>query len=334
MQQKMKISIIDTTLRDGLQHEERYLPIDCRLQIVNGLIDAGITKIEVGTFAHPGYMPQFKHIEELIEKLPRRNGVEYTFLALNQKAVERAVEMKAKGAPIDRVLTGQLATSAAYARKNMNRSQEELFKEARDSVKRLHEGGIERVCGNVGTIFGCPIAGPMPLERAYEFSEILFDMGFDEIEHADTSGDATPDRVSEYFEEIMRRWPDPSMHTLHIHDVNGMGLACYYAATERGMTQLECTLGGIGGQPANRVDGVDVHGTGKYYYTRGRTGLVSTEDFAAMLGRMGYDTGIDIAGLICLGGYMEQLLGRKLDSFAVAAAGTGTGNEGSYGDAV
>ena len=57
MQQKMKISIIDTTLRDGLQHEERYLPIDCRLQIVNGLIDAGITKIEVGTFAHPGYMP-------------------------------------------------------------------------------------------------------------------------------------------------------------------------------------------------------------------------------------------------------------------------------------
>ena len=97
--------------------------IDCRLQIVNGLIDAGLTKIEVGTFAHPGYMPQFKHIEELIEKLPRRNGVEYTFLALNQKAVERAVEMKAKGAPIDRVLTGQLATSAAYARKNMNRSQ-------------------------------------------------------------------------------------------------------------------------------------------------------------------------------------------------------------------
>lgn len=326
-----KVCIIDTTLRDGLQHEERYLPLEQRLELVERLIAAGVTRLEVGSFAHPGYLPQFKEIDQFAMMLPRRKDVEYTFLALNRRAVERAVELKAKGAPIDRVLTGQLATSAAYAKKNMNSTHEELFAEAERSVKLLHEGGIQRVCGNVSTIFGCPIMGRVPLEQAYIFAQRLFDMGFDEVEHADTSGDATPDRVTEYFGEIMRRWPDPAMHTLHIHDVNGMGMACYYAAMETGMTQFECTLGGIGGQPANRMDGAAIHGTGDYYYTQGRTGLVCTEDFAAMTKRMECAGRVDVDALIETGARLEEMLGRKLGSFAVAA---GAGRESAYDSAV
>lgn len=112
-------------------------------------------------------------------------------------------------------------------------------------------------------------------------------------------------------------WPDPSMHTLHIHDINGMGMTSYYAALKQGICQFECTLGGIGGQPANQMDGVPVKGTGAYYFEHGRTGLVSTEDFAAMLTRMGIDTGLDQKKLITAGRRAEQLLGRTLDSFVV-----------------
>lgn len=315
------VSLIDTTLRDGLQHEEHYVPLDKRLEIVNLLIDAGVTKLEVGSFSHPGYLPQFREIEEFAMMLPRRGGVEYTFLALNRRAVERAAAAKAKGAPVDRVLTCQLATSAAYALKNMNRTQEQLFAEAKENLDILRNGGIGRVCGNVGTVFGCPIAGDIPLEHAYEVVERMFDMGFDEVEHADTCGSATPERVSEYFEHIMRRWPDPSRHTFHIHDVNGRGMACYYAAYKQGVTQFECALGGIGGQPANRMDGVDIHGTGDYYYTGGRTGLVSLEDFAAMMYCMDGLNGVNVDTIIRAGFRAEALLGRKLDSFVVAAAG-------------
>lgn len=321
-----KVLIADTTLRDGLQHEEHYMPLELRLELLNGLIASGVKKIEVGSFAHPVYLPQFRDINAFAMMLPRVEGVEYTFLALNRKAVERAVAMKAAGAPVDRVLTGQLATSESYARKNMNRTHEELFEEAGQMVRMLHNGGIERVCANVGTIFGCPIEGEMPLSLAYEFDDRLFDMGFDEIEHSDPDGAATPDRMAEYCAEVMRRWPDPSRHVLHVHDINGMGMACYCAAMEQGIRQFECTLGGIGGQPANCMDGTIVKGTGDYYFTQGRTGLVSTEDFASMLGRMGYDTGIDSAALTRLGGRLEIMLGRKLDSFAVAAAGTGYEN--------
>lgn len=316
---QLRISVIDTTLRDGLQHEEHYMSLTQRLELLELLMDAGVRKIEVGSFAHPGYLPQFREIDDFAMMLPRREGVEYTFLALNRRAVERVLKLKEQGAPIHRVLTGQLATSVSYACKNMNRTHEELFQEAAELVGMLHDGGIPRVAANVGTIFGCPIEGKVPLEKAYEFADRLFDMGFDEIEHADTDGAAAPDEMARYCHEIMKRWPDSSMHTLHIHDINGMGMASYYAALEQGIHQFECTLGGIGGQPANRMDGVPVKGTGEYYFTCGRTGLVSTEDFAGMLTRMGFDTGLDQEKLVVAGQRAEELLGRPLDSFVVAA---------------
>lgn len=314
------VALIDTTLRDGLQHEEHYMPIETRLELLNLLIAAGVRKIEVGSFAHPGYLPQFREIEDFALRLPQVEGVEYTFLALNRRAVERALALKERGAPIHRVLTGQIATSASYARKNMNRTHEELFQEAEELVELLHRGGVARVAANVGTIFGCPIEGKMPLEKAYEFSGRLFDMGFDEIEHSDPDGAATPDEMERYCGEIMRRWPDPAKHVLHIHDIHGMGLAAYYAALRQGIRQFECTLGGVGGQPANRMDGVPVKGTGAYYFEHGRTGLVSTEDLVGMLARMdGFYTGIDGEEIAAAGRRTEQLLGRKLDSFVVAA---------------
>lgn len=315
--EKPHVYLIDTTLRDGLQHEEHYMPLAERLELLELLLDAGVKKIEVGSLAHPDYLPQFREIDAFAQMLPQREGVEYTFVALNLRAAERAVALKAAGAPVHRVLTGQLATSAAYAKKNLNRTHEEIFQETEQIIGLLRDGGIERIAGNVGTIWGCPIAGPMPLERAYEFSQRLFDMGVDEIEHADTDGMATPESTARYFGEILRRWPDPSMHVLHIHDINGMGMACYYAALEAGVRQFECTLGGIGGQPANRMDGISVHGTGAYYYTQGRTGLVALEDFGFMLNQMEYDTGLDSFRLKKAGIRTEQLLGRRLDSFVV-----------------
>lgn len=123
-----KVDVWDVTLRDGLQHEEVFIPTEAKLWIANRLIEAGFKKIEVGTFSHIKYVPQFKDILELLKGLPNRNDLEYTVLALNSKACERVAEALEAGVKIDRVLCGQLATSEAYARKNMNRTHEELLR--------------------------------------------------------------------------------------------------------------------------------------------------------------------------------------------------------------
>lgn len=320
MERKKHIDILDVTLRDGLQHEELFVPTETKLYIANKLIDAGFRNIEVGTFSHVKYVPQFKDIEDVLAGLPKREDVQYTVLALNTKACERVADALEKGAQIDRVLCGQLATSEAYARKNMNRTHEELFAEAEKNVKFLHGLGIKRVFANVGTIFGCPIQGHVPLEKAYEFCDRIFDIGFDEIEHSDTEGVASPDIVYEYFTKVFAKYPDAGMHSFHVHDVRGMGMAAYYAAIEAGVAAFDVTLGGIGGQVANIVDKVPCKGTGDYYYSDCRTGLVETCDFAGMLEKMGIETGIDIEKTIKICLMLEKILGRKLDSYLAALA--------------
>jgi len=310
-----KIEIIDVTLRDGFQHEERYIPLETKLSLAHRLMDAGVKRLEVGSISHPAYVPQFRDVDELLLRLPKRPDVEYTVLALTPKAIERVGGLLERGAQIDRVLTGQIATSEAYAMKNMRRTHEQLFAEAEQNVKALHELGIRRVAGNIGTVFGCPIQGKVPLERAYEFVDRMFDIGFDEIEHSDPDGIATPRDVLEYFSVVMERYPDPARHSFHIHDIRGMGMAGYCAAMQAGVRVFDCALGGIGGQVANMLDGVPVKGAGAYYFDTRRTGLVSTEDFAAMVGGMDVATGLDMEKLYAVGRELETVLGRQLHAF-------------------
>lgn len=183
-----QIDVIDITMRDGLQNEEHYVPLEAKLYLADRLIKAGFKRLEVGSISHVAYVPQFKDVDELLLKLPKDVDVEYTVLALTPKAIERVGGLLDRGAKIDRVLTGQIATSEAYAMKNMRRTHQQLFDEAEKNVKALHDMGIKRVAGNIGTVFGCPIQGKVSIERAYEFVDRMFDIGFDEVEHSDSDG--------------------------------------------------------------------------------------------------------------------------------------------------
>jgi hydroxymethylglutaryl-CoA lyase len=78
---------------------------------------------------------------------------------------------------------------------------------------------------------------------------------------------------------------------------------------------FESTIGGIGGQPANFIDGVPVGGTGKYYYRDpGSVGLVCTEDMVVMMDEMGIDTGLNVDKLLDIGRMVEKIVGRRLRS--------------------
>ena len=81
MQLPKNIDIIDITMRDGLQNEEHYVPLDAKLYIADQLIKAGFKRIEVGSISHVAYVPQFKDVDELLLRLPKDVDVEYTVLA-------------------------------------------------------------------------------------------------------------------------------------------------------------------------------------------------------------------------------------------------------------
>ena len=315
-----KVVLGDITVRDGLQHEEKFIPTDAKVWLAEQLILAGFKRIEVTNFGNPRGMPQFKDADDVMKGIYKSkkvgkllDGVELTAVTIRERAADRAIQAKLEGWGPDRILF-MVSTSESHHRTNSGLSLEEYWKMCETYIKKAHDAGI-KVNGTVSTIWGCPIEGPTEMKKAVEFTQRWLDIGADDIEHADHDGSAPPNKVYEYFSMIMDAIPDPTKHIAHFHVTRGWGLANALAALQAGITHFESTIGGTGGQPANFVDGVPVAGTGKYYYEDPTiTGLVSTEDMVVMMDEMGIDTGVDVDKVLEIGRVVEKIIGRRLRS--------------------
>ena len=320
LQYPKKVVLGDITVRDGFQHEEKIIPLRAKLWVVEQLVLAGFKRLEVTNLGNPTGMPQFADADQLLQGIHASNplkgklqGVELTAVTIREKAAERAIEARKQGWGPDRIVF-MVSTSESHHRRNSGLSLEDYWRMCAKYIPKARENGI-KVCGTVSTIWGCPIEGPTEMKKAVEFTKRYLDMGADDIEHADHDGSAPPDRVYEYFSMVLDTIPDPKLHIAHFHVTRGWGLANVLASLQAGITHFESTLGGIGGQPANFVDGSPVSGTGKYYYADPNiVGLVSTEDMVVMMDEMGIETGIDVNRLLEIGRMTEKIAGRRLRS--------------------
>lgn len=318
-----KVVIGDITVRDGFQHEEKYIPVEAKLWLAEQLILAGFKHIEVTNLGNPTGMPQFKDADELMKKIRNSkkvanliNSVSLTCVTIREKAVERAIKNKLEGFGPDRILL-MVSTSESHHKKNSGLSLDEYWKMSEKYIKMAREAGI-KVNGTVSTIWGCPIEGPTEMKKAIEFAKRWFDIGASDVEHADHDGSASPDRIYRYFSMLMDEFQNPQKHIVHLHTTRGWGLANVLAALQAGMANYESTMGGLGGQPANFVSGVPVSGTGDYYYADPLiTGLVSTEDMVVMMDEMGIETNLDIDKILEIGKMVERIVGRPLRSESI-----------------
>ena len=323
MQYPKKVTIGDITVRDGFQHEEKFIPTDAKLWLAEELILAGFKHIETTNFGNPVGMPQFKDADELMKRLRSSkkiahliNSVSITAITIREKAVERAIEARKNGFGPDRILL-MVSTSESHHKKNSGLSLDEYWKMSEKCIKDAHAAGI-KVNGTVSTIWGCPIEGPTDMKKAIEFTKRWFDIGANDVEHADHDGSASPNRVYDYYSMLLDQVPRPEKQIVHFHTTRGWGMANVLAALQAGMTNFEATMGGIGGQPANFVSGVPVAGTGAYYYKDPNlVGLVSTEDMVVMMDEMGIDTGLNIDKVLEIGNMVEKITGRRLRSEAI-----------------
>ena len=310
----------DITVRDGFQHEEKWIPTRGKLWVLEELILAGFKHLEVTNFGNPSSMPQFQDADELFKLIraskrvkDQLKDVELTAVTIREKAVDRAIEAKKNGFGPDRILM-MVSTSPSHMRRNSGLDHAEYWAEAERCIAKAHQAGI-KVNGTVSTIWGCPIEGPTDLEKAVEFTKRWLDMGADDVEHADHDGSAPPNRVYEYYSLVLDAMPNPMTHVAHFHVTRGWGCANVLAALQAGMIRFEGTLGGIGGQPANFFEGAPVAGTGAYYYQDpNAVGLVTMEDMLVMLDEMGIETGIDIDKTLQIGKMIERMVGRRLRS--------------------
>ncbi len=324
-----KVTIGDITIRDGFQHEEKFVSTRAKLYYLEELIFAGCRHIEVTNLGSSYSMPQFEDGEILLKYLKgerfrskcEKRGINYddislTAITIRESAVDRAIKLKEQGFGPDRILM-MVSTEEEHQYANSGCTLPEYWAEAERATKKANDAGI-KMCGTVSTIWGSPIGGATKLEDAVTFSKRWFDIGANDVEHADHDGSASADQVYRYFAMIMDAVSNPEKQIAHFHETKRVASASILAALHAGVTNFEATLGGLGGQPANFLDDSPVRGTGDYYYDDPRyVGLVCLEDTLVQLDEMGIDTGYDLNKVLKLGQQLEKTMGRRLRSEAI-----------------
>src|SRR5438477_12610976 len=179
----MRVTVCDVGPRDGLQNEPETWPASVRAQLVNRLAAARLPRIEAASFVRADAVPQMAEAEEVVQAIGRREGTEYSGLALNVKGYERLV---ATG--LDRV-NFTLAATDTFSRRNANQSREEARAAAADVIGRSELP----VTLTISVAFGCPFEGKVDPGAVAELAGAFADSA--EVVLADTIGVATPRQV-------------------------------------------------------------------------------------------------------------------------------------------
>ena len=328
-----KVMIGDITIRDGFQHEEKFISTAAKIFYGEEIILAGCKELEVTNLGSPLSIPQFRDADEVLahfrsDRFKKRcaqrkiNYDELIFSAvtIREGAVDRAIELKKRGIGPDRVLM-MVSTDPEHHFANSGTTLSQYWREAERCIKKCRDVGI-KMCGVVSTIWGSPITGATKLEDAVEFTKRWLSIGAYDIEHADHDGSASAAQVYRYFSMILDAMPKPEVHLCHLHETKRVASASVLAALQAGICRFEGTLGGLGGQPANFLDDCPVRGTGEYYYDPRFVGLITLEDLLVMIDELGIEHGYDVDRVLWLGRKMEKTIGRRLRSEAIASGRT------------
>lgn len=279
-------------MRDGLQMEQQTVLTGRKLQWIDRLALSGIDIIQVGSFVHPGKVPQMADTDTLFRELKKagRNPATTILsgLVLNEKGLERAL-----ACGTEMVCLG-VSASETHSRKNTGMTIDEATGRIVAMAGEAKGAGL-RVQLSVQSAFGCGYEGLVPQERVLGIVRRFLDEGFTTISLADTAGHAVPDQVERMFEAV--RTLEASVEfACHFHNTYGMGMANCYAAMKVGVKYYETSVAGLGGCPFTRIAG----------------GNVCTEDFLQMIQRMGIRKDIDIDGCIEVAKSVSAFFARQM----------------------
>jgi hydroxymethylglutaryl-CoA lyase len=288
-----RIVIHEVGPRDGLQMEKQVVPLEVKEGWIRGLMGAGVDIVQVGSFVHPGKVPQMADTDELFRRLTagKTGGAVLSGLVLNEKGLERGlqcgVEMFCLGA----------SASETHSQKNTGMGTEEATRRIVGAAKEAVAAG-KKVQVSVQSAFGCGFEGAIPEQRVLNMVRAYLEAGLGSISLADTAGHADPAQVERLFGAVMRL--DPALEcTCHFHNTYGLGMANLYAALRAGVTSFETSFAGLGGCP----------------FTKVAAGNVATEDFVHALQRQGLRDDVDLGRVIEVAREVAAHFGRDMQGY-------------------
>src|SRR5258708_1001733 len=147
-----KVLLTEVGPRDGLQNEKGLVPTEQKLAFIEGLVQAGVTRLEAGSFVSPKWVPQMADTAEIFQKLQRKPGVKYIALVPNPKGMELALQNQVSDIAVF------TAASETFNKKNINMTIGESLSQIKEVLAISKDKGLW-ARGYVSTCFACPYEG-------------------------------------------------------------------------------------------------------------------------------------------------------------------------------
>jgi 2-isopropylmalate synthase len=235
-----RITIFDTTLRDGEQAPGIALRPDEKVEIGEQLERLGVDVIEAGFAASsPGDFEGVRAVAQAVEHA--------TVASLCRSSTDDidAAAAALADAPRSRIHIF-LATSALHMQKKLRLTPDEVVAHTTSSVTQA--------CASVDEVeFSCEDATRSDPEFVARVCRAAVEAGASTINLPDTVGYMLPNEYTAFFFRVRVLCPelDEVVLSAHCHDDLGLAVANSLAALEAGVQQLECTINGIGERAGN-----------------------------------------------------------------------------------
>ena len=292
------VKLVEVGPRDGLQNESAPVSTADKINLIQGLIDAGVSYIEAGSFVNPRSVPQMADSDQVFAGLTQVPGLTLAALTPNLKGFDRAMESGIKEVAVF------ASASEGFSEKNINCSIADSLTRFEPVMQAALDQGVA-VRGYISCVVGCPYDGEVPPQQVDVVSRALFDMGCYEVSLGDTIGVGTPGHFKRLLDHLLLQASVDKL-AVHCHDTYGQALANICSSLEYGIATVDASVAGLGGCP----------------YALNATGNVASEDVVYMLEGMGISTGIDLDKLIAVGQSISALLGKPTNSNVARARST------------
>ncbi len=240
MSDRERVTIFDTTLRDGEQSPGCSMTADEKVRMAHQLDRLGVDAIEAGfPISSDG---DFRAVQALTQSV--RRPVIAALARCRREDIERAWQALEHAAR-PRIHTF-LATSDIHLQHKLRISRRECLEQARDAVRFA-----KSFCEDVE--FSPEDATRSDVNFLCDVLEAVVEAGATTVNIPDTVGYTVPSEFAELITRILQqvRGIGRVVISAHCHDDLGLAVANSLAAVSAGARQVECTVNGIGERAGN-----------------------------------------------------------------------------------
>ncbi|WP_321477828.1 2-isopropylmalate synthase [uncultured Paludibaculum sp.] len=237
-QNRERVYIFDTTLRDGEQSPGCSMTVPEKLRMAHKLAELGVDILEAGfPIASEG---DFQAVRHVASELP------WVQVAALSRACKLDVERAASAlepAKRSRIHTF-IATSDIHLKYKLKKTQQQVLDEACAAVElaRQYVEDVE---------FSAEDATRTDPDFLEKVTLAVVAAGARTVNLPDTTGYSVPDEHAELIGRMVKAVGDSAIISVHCHDDLGLAMANSLAAVCAGARQVECTINGIGERAGN-----------------------------------------------------------------------------------